>query len=185
MPRASARDGWAHAAQDTGSLISRPASLLTSPEGLKVQFGPEDSTTLGKADLNQTTTFQVAVSAPGLYPVRFMNFGGHGGTHADWYSIDALGAKHLVNDRLDAAAFKTPSSIRTGPAPTISINQSGAAVIIQCTGVLQSSTTLGTFTDVPGATSPYTVPLGAPRRLYFRARPSPDAAPAEGLTRSV
>lgn len=79
--------------------------------------------------------------------------------------------KHPMNDPLDAAAFKTFSSIRTGPAPTISISQSGAAVIIQYTGILQSSTTLGTFTDAPGATSPYTVPLGAPGRLFFRAWP--------------
>ena len=86
-------------------------------------------------------------------------------------SIDALGARHLVNDPWDAASLKTYSSISTGPAPAISISQSGAAVIIQYTGILQSSTTLGNFIDVCGATSPYTVPPGAPGRLFFRARP--------------
>lgn len=54
--------------------------------------------------------------------------------------------------------------------PTISISKVGGSHVITYTGVLQSSTTLGSFTDVPGASSPYTVPGGSPARLFYRAR---------------
>jgi hypothetical protein len=56
------------------------------------------------------------------------------------------------------------------PTPTLSFTRSGANIIITYTGVLQSSTIVtGSYTDVNGATSPYTTPTTAVQ-LYFRAR---------------
>lgn len=57
-------------------------------------------------------------------------------------------------------------------APKISISRSTGQTVLTYTGVLQSSATMGagSFTDVPGASSPYTVPAGSPVRLFYRAR---------------
>lgn len=54
--------------------------------------------------------------------------------------------------------------------PTIAISKVAGSYVITYTGVLQSSTTLGNFTDVPGANSPYTVPAASPAKLFYRAR---------------
>jgi hypothetical protein len=50
---------------------------------------------------------------------------------------------------------------------TISIQETGGSVIITYSGTLQSADTLGgTYTDVAGATSPYTVPTTAAGKFY-------------------
>jgi hypothetical protein len=56
--------------------------------------------------------------------------------------------------------------------PTISAVRSGGALTITYTGVLQSRALVdqGTWTDVPGATSPHTVDAAAEATRFFRAR---------------
>lgn len=54
--------------------------------------------------------------------------------------------------------------------PTIAIAKVGGQYVITYTGVLQSSGNLSGFTDVPGASSPYAVPGGAPAKMFYRAR---------------
>jgi hypothetical protein len=54
--------------------------------------------------------------------------------------------------------------------PTISISKVGGQHVITYTGVLQSSGNLSSFTDVVGASSPYTVPGGSPGKMFYRAR---------------
>jgi hypothetical protein len=161
-----------------GVMISRAdgdalKALLGAPGGLQVKFGSDESTTIGKADLNQTTTFTAAVSAPGLYPIRLINFEGGGGAHCEWYSVDEDGVRHLVNDPNDPAALKAYVSVASVTPASIAIARDGGNVVITYTGVLQSSATLGagSFTDVAGATSPYVLPLPTSGTLYFRARP--------------
>jgi len=72
------------------------------------------------------------------------------------------------------APFNGVQVIRTSVSPpTLAIQGSGANISITWTpiaGVLQSATNMpGTFTDLPGATSPYVTNLTAPQ-LYFRVR---------------
>lgn len=143
-------------------------SLIAS--GLQMTIGPDESTTLGKSNAVANTTFNAAVSSPGLYPIRFLSFEGAGGAAAEFFSVDSVGVKHLVNDASDELSLKAYASIATGDGPTISVSQSGGAIIINYTGVLQSSATLSGFTDVTGATSPYSVPAGSPAKMFFRAR---------------
>lgn len=160
--------------------ITIPAGMISKSDGdalkalvgsgLQLRFGPDTSTTIGSADLNQTTLFTAAVSAPGLYPVRFLNFEGGGGAHAEWFSIDSEGERHLVNDPQDSAALRAWSAVSAVPAPVLSIAWDGSAATVTFTGTLQSSTDLNTWTDVPGAASPYTVPANSGPRLFFRAR---------------
>ncbi len=55
--------------------------------------------------------------------------------------------------------------------PTLSLGQAGGAWKITYTGTLQSTTSItGQFTDVPGAASPYTVPVTSGTMQFYRAR---------------
>jgi len=69
---------------------------------------------------------------------------------------------------LDNVVFSTASVGSSGQ--TIAITQAGGQITVTYTGVLQSSTSLSGFADVPGAVSPYVVPNGSPGKLFFRAR---------------
>ena len=62
------------------------------------------------------------------------------------------------------------SVVASGTTPTISIAKVGGQYVITYTGVLQASENLSSFTDVLGASSPYTVPGGSPAKLFYRAR---------------
>jgi hypothetical protein len=64
-------------------------------------------------------------------------------------------------------SFVAPTN--TGPA-TIKVGKTGNTVTITYTGTLQSSGTVnGTYSDVSGATSPYTVPVSASPEKFYRA----------------
>jgi hypothetical protein len=66
---------------------------------------------------------------------------------------------------LSSVIVPTPSQ-----PPTLSVGQSGGNIVITYTGVLQSSTVAnGPYTDVGGATSPYSTPATGAAR-FFRAR---------------
>jgi len=62
----------------------------------------------------------------------------------------------------------TPA-VTTVPAPTLQLGRVGGKAVITYTGTLASSPTVnGAYKDVTGATSPYTVPAGAPT-TFFRS----------------
>jgi len=65
-------------------------------------------------------------------------------------------------DRLFVAQFRNFTDV-----PSLSIALVSGVPRVTFAGILQSSTTVsGTYTNVPGATSPYTVPLGPTARFY-------------------
>jgi len=58
----------------------------------------------------------------------------------------------------------------TPPRPTLSLGRTGDVITVTFTGNLQSSTSLsGPFSNVTGATSPYTVPAPTGGSLFFRS----------------
>ena len=58
----------------------------------------------------------------------------------------------------------------TAPAPVLSLSRSGDAITVTFTGNLQSSTSIsGPFSNVTGATSPYTVPAPSGGSLFYRS----------------
>jgi hypothetical protein len=76
-------------------------------------------------------------------------------------------------DRLFVAQFRNFGDVtQSQPGPTLSISQTGSTVTITFSGsALQQSPTLGsgaTWSNVPGATSPYPVPKSA-SSMFFRA----------------
>jgi hypothetical protein len=74
-------------------------------------------------------------------------------------------------DRLFVAQFRNYGDfVIAPPTPTMSVSRSGGDIVVTYTGVLQSSTVVtGPYTDVGGATSPYSTPATGPE-MYFRAR---------------
>jgi hypothetical protein len=58
----------------------------------------------------------------------------------------------------------------TAPAPVLSLSRTGDVITVTFTGNLQSSTSIsGPFSNVTGATSPYTVPAPTGGSLFFRS----------------
>ena len=56
------------------------------------------------------------------------------------------------------------------PAPQLSMSRTGEVLTITFTGKLQSATSItGPFSNVTGATSPYTVPAPSGGNLFFRS----------------
>ncbi len=58
----------------------------------------------------------------------------------------------------------------TPPRPTLSLSRTGDAITVTFTGNLQSATSIsGAFSNVTGATSPYTVPAPTGGSLFYRS----------------
>jgi hypothetical protein len=58
----------------------------------------------------------------------------------------------------------------TAPAPVLSLSRTGDVITVNFTGKLQSSTSIsGPFSNVTGATSPYTVPAPSGGSLFYRS----------------
>lgn len=60
------------------------------------------------------TTFRIYVAQDGVYPMRLSWWEAGGGANVEFFSVDAAGKRHLVNDRANTAAIKAYSSGRTG-----------------------------------------------------------------------
>jgi|GEM_PF-640769 len=85
-------------------------------------------------------------------------YGGNG-----FLGTDLEGQQNPSNYSVQRIRIGTSVAPRGGATPTVSIQGS----TVTFTGKLQEASSLsGTFTDVPGATSPYTIPLGSQVRFY-------------------
>lgn len=148
---------------------------VNSDDGFKVTSATgADATapTLGVFDGGRGVTdsiFNIGIPQAGLYPFRLIWYEGTGGSAAEWFSVNADGYRSLVNAD-STGALKAYQARTVTPTPTIQLSVTPTGLSITYTGVLQSSTSLsGTFTDVPGATSPYATDTAGAAR-YFRAR---------------
>jgi hypothetical protein len=96
------------------------------------------------------------------------------------------GAEHrkkLIDQTIELLGYHRESGIRAlsfvqterarrtnAGRPTLSLNRTGDAITVTFTGNLQSSTSIsGPFSNVTGATSPYTVPAPTGGSLFFRS----------------
>ncbi|MFM7215542.1 MAG: hypothetical protein ACKO3H_11770, partial [Verrucomicrobiota bacterium] len=85
-------------------------------------------------------------------------YGGNG-----FLGTDLEGQQNPSNYSVQRIRIGTSVAPRGGVTPTVSIQGS----TVTFTGKLQEASSLsGTFTDVPGATSPYTIPVGSQIRFY-------------------
>jgi hypothetical protein len=117
------------------------------------------------------TIFGLYVPQAGLYPIRLLWENGGGDASVEWWTADASGARHLVNDSNDPAALKVwRSRTVAGGAPSLSpISVSG---VVSWTGVgeLQNAgSVMGPFLRAAEQSNPRTnAPVGSER--YFRVR---------------
>lgn len=90
---------------------------VNSDDGFTVRSGHGiGGTLLGQFDGGRgaaDTTFRVYVAQDGVYPIRLSWWEGGGGANVEFFSVDATGKRHLVNDRTDPLAIKAYSAGRT------------------------------------------------------------------------
>jgi hypothetical protein len=130
---------------------------LADAGGVTASLGADTAVSLGRANYGKGASdviYNIIVPTPGVYPMRAVTFQGGGGGNCEWVSIKPDGTKILVNDNFTTGYIKAFQARTAVNRPTVSI----AGSVITYTGTLQSSATVnGTFTDVAGASSPYTV----------------------------
>lgn len=143
-----------------------------------------------------TQRFPVFTQEGGVYPLRFIYQNGGGGASIEIYTIAEDGSLALLNDTDNGglASFRsgaapsapaTPDPILAPPGrgvPTVPMLPSvfslgvtgtdgGAEITWDVIGLtLQSSTDLVTWTDVPGASSPFTPASDAGAIVFYRLR---------------
>jgi hypothetical protein len=131
------------------------------------------SKALGLANVGKGASqvnFNIFVPAPGLYPFRTMFWQGGGGGNFEWSTFDKSNTHILLNDLTNENALRSFQAVTVAPQPTMSIAKDGGVWKITYTGTLQSSLTAGSgYTDVAGASSPYTVDTTTGNK-FFRAR---------------
>jgi hypothetical protein len=113
-------------------------------DGYKLTTGanPQDAFAfqLGAVDSGKgPTTFSFAVTQAGIYPFRLLYYEGQGAAGVEWFAINKLGERILINDRNNAGAIKAYSEVsatrafvrsvspkpgETGVAPTANIQVS-------------------------------------------------------------
>ena len=151
----------------------------TCDDGYKVQavadFSARDTAPLafhngGPAD----ESYDFIVSESGLYRFRMVWYERGGGAHVEWWQGNFANADRVLLNSDGAGLVKAYTTI-TVPTqfdpPTLSSGQ--VTIRWTGTGVLQESTNLSTWTDVPGQpASPYNVTVGtSPGAKFYRVRP--------------
>lgn len=118
----------------------------------------------------------IVVPAAGAYPLHLLYFQGGGGAGCEWSIVNpdltADGVRSLINDSTNSASLLAylPTAAKFVSKPTVSISNQNGTERISFTGKLQSSATVnGSYQDVPGATSPYTVPTGSGPTQFYRS----------------
>jgi hypothetical protein len=154
------------ATNGTVNITMTPMENLINP--------PADNNVMGQADVGKGASdvlFPVVVQQAGVYPLRLLHFQGGGGGNCEFFSVTGTN-RVLINDR---ASTNGPGPGGSGlrawyPITTLRAALSGNNVVLTFSGTLQSAPTVnGPWTDVVGATSPYTVTPNQPQQFY-RAR---------------
>jgi hypothetical protein len=145
---------------------------------LTASIGADAHPILGAADFGKGMShvdFGFSVPAAGAYPLHLLYFQGGGGAGLEWTIVNAAiiadGSRSLINDGTDSGSLLAyqPAAAQGVARPAVSIGQQNGTVTITFSGKLQSSSTVnGTYQDVPGATSPYTVPAESGTLQFFR-----------------
>ncbi len=157
------------------AYVDLPAGVITmgvnSDDGFRSQAAyinnPADGLFLGEFNGGRgaaDTLFTFVVQDAGIYPIRTIYQEGGGGANIEILSVKADGTKVLLNDTAKGGY----ATYRIGTAPTksaeakftgISRSATGSVVLTWTgSGTLQTSASVtGPWTDVTGATSPYTL----------------------------
>jgi hypothetical protein len=147
--------------------------LINNANGLRLSIGKDTNFQVGEFNGNgrgaSDTIFSFYVPQAGVYPFRCFYMQGGGGANVEWFTVTKDGAKVLLNDTA-TGALKTYRARTFVPTPTLAIGRQAGNVVITYTGTLQSADAItGPWTDVVGASSPYSTAPSAAQR-YYRSR---------------
>ena len=162
------------------TFVEFPAGLITmgvtSDDGFRTQAGfinnPADGLVLGQSEVASSNAFSFVVQFPGLYPLRTIYQESIEAANIEWYTVKADRSTVLLNDTANGGL----RAYRVGVAPTrphvgIGVAAGHPRVTWTETGaVLQQSTDLKTWTDLPAATSPYNTTPAANTSVFYRLR---------------
>jgi hypothetical protein len=156
------------------TFVEFPAGLVsmgvTSDDGFRTQAGyinkPADGLVLAESEVASTTLFKFFVQDAGVYGLRTIYQEAAGAANIEWFTVKADGNTVLLNDSANGGlkAYRVgvaPDKGSSPPPPALSlaIQISGGQIKITWTGtgaILQESTDLKNWTDLPTAISPYT-----------------------------
>jgi hypothetical protein len=156
---------------------------VNSDDGFRAQAGyinlPADGVLLGEFDGGPSETrFEIFVQDAGIYPVRVIWQEGGGNAYIEVFTVQADGlTKVLLNDTANGG-FTT---YRSGVAPdkpeftefTVTIGVNGGNIEVSWTEpglILEESADLESWSEVPGATSPYQPTITGNSAQFFRLR---------------
>ena len=166
------------------TFVELPAGVITfgvaSDDSFRMQGGyintPADAVLMSQVDgATANLTFRCVVKDAGVYPIRVIWQEGGGGANLELFTVKADGARALLNDTANGGY----RCYRVGVAPervtefSLSVSLSGTNVRIEWTQagvVLQESSDLKTWTDLPNATSPYTAATSAAATKFYRLK---------------
>jgi hypothetical protein len=156
------------------ALSGGPVNVTLTPMDYLINPPPGPAGPLGQADQGKGSSdvlFPVVVQQAGVYPLRLVYFQGGGGANCEFFS--ATGTNRVLINDLTSTVGPGPGG--TGlraffPSMNIKATFNGTQVTLTYSGTLQSAPVVtGPYTDVIGATSPYTfTPTGAMQ--FFRTR---------------
>ncbi len=151
---------------------------VNSDDGFLLTAGPTPTSTnlsLGLFDGGRgngnPTTFSFIVQTNGLYPMRLIYMQGQFGGSVEFYSVNRTnGTQTLINDQTSAntvSSWLIASSI--APIPLV-LQRVGTNVVLSWSDssfALQGSSAVNAgYTNVTGATSPFTNPISGPRGFF-------------------
>jgi hypothetical protein len=166
------------------TFVDLPAGVITfgvvSDDSYRIQAGyinkPADAQLMSQVDgATANLTFRCVVKDAGVYPFRVIWQEGGGGANLELFTVKPDGTRVLLNDTTGGGY----STYRAGTAPnkpttfTIAVSSNGGVITITWTQpgvVLQESTDLKTWTDLPNATSPYTPQTAGTLGKFYRLK---------------
>jgi hypothetical protein len=162
------------------SFVTLPAGLIQmgiqSDDGFSLRAGDIHTSSSGvlmaQAEGPTNSTFSFVVPSPGVYPFRLLYFENTGPANVEWFTVTHGGPRILINDTANGGY----PAYRVGVPPSrgfrIDIARTGSQIRLTWTEpgvVLQESTDLVTWVDVPGASSPYLVST-ARAHVFYRLK---------------
>ena len=152
---------------------------VNSDDGFLLTAGPTPTSTnltLGVFDGGRgngnPTTMAFIIQTNGLYPMRLIYMQGQFGGNIEFYSINrANGTPTLINDRTNPNTLNAwlISTASVSPIP-LTLQRFGTNVVLSWTDssfALQGAGAVnGSYTNVTGATSPFTNPIAAPLGFF-------------------
>ncbi len=151
---------------------------VNSDDGFLLTAGPTPASTnlsLGLFDGGRgngnPTTFSFIVQTNGLYPMRLIYMQGQFGGSVEFYSVNRInGTRTLINDQTSVNTVNSwLISSTVAPIP-LALQRFGTNVVLSWSDpsfTLQGSATVNSsYTNITGATSPFTNPISGSRGFF-------------------